>query len=196
MAGQIYALQNLYEDQEPDLVADTIPAMLTWLGPSGDAVEPSSSFRVRLGKPGASPTEDVLLRLGWNAQTLERRCPGTLARVRRMRSHKTADREHLAELAAYSLPLVGISIWMPGRRVITFCEGLPPDILFDDTDGAVRGVEASGRKSGGFGALRVVLEGTKENRAGNEPSLPSARTLPRHTFLSGASRPRSRCCYR
>ena len=50
---------------------------------------------------------------------------------------------------------------MPGRRVISFREGLPPDILFDDTDGAVRGVEAAGRTRGGFGALRIVLEGKK-----------------------------------
>jgi len=88
-----------------------------------------------------------------------------------MRSRKTADREHLVELAAYGLALVRISIWMPGRRAITFREGLPPDILFDDTDGAVRGVEASGRTSGGFGALRVVLEGTKEAPGGKRAQL-------------------------
>lgn len=171
MAERIYALQNLYEDQEPDLVADTIPAVLAWLGPSNDAAEPSSSFKVRVGEPGAKTTEDVALRLEWNAQALEHRCAGTLARARRMRSHKTADREHLAELAAYGLALVGISIWMPGRRAITFREGLPPDILFDDTDGAVRGVEASGRTSGGFGALRIVLEGTKETPGGKRAQL-------------------------
>src|SRR5262249_56515344 len=92
--------------------------------------------------------------VGWSKQALEGRWRGTLARARRMRSRRTAEREHLAELAAYGLALVGISIWMPGRRAVTFREGLPPDILLDDTDGALRGVEAAGRTSGRFRAPR------------------------------------------
>src|SRR5262249_39302939 len=130
------------------------------IGSIGEAAERSVSFRVRLGQSGTRPTENALM-LGWSSQELERRCAGTLARARRMHSRKTADREHVTELAAYGLALVGISVWMPGTRVITFREGLSPDILFDDTDGAVRGVEAAGRTRGGFGALRIVLEGTK-----------------------------------
>jgi len=57
------------------------------------------------------------------------------------------------------------------QRALTFREGLPPDILLDDTDGALRGVEVAGRSSGGFGALRVVLEGTKDNRGGKRAQL-------------------------
>jgi hypothetical protein len=60
---------------------------------------------------------------------------------------------------------------MPGRRAITFREGLPPDILLDDTDGALRGVEVAGRSSGGFGALRVVLEGTRDKPEGKRAQL-------------------------
>jgi hypothetical protein len=112
--------------------------------------------------------EHASLILTWDAEMLERRASGTLDRAHRMRSHRTADREHVTELAAYALALVGISVWMPGRRAISFREGLPPDILFDDTDGAVRGVEAAGRTSGGFGALRIVLEGSKKNPGGKQ----------------------------
>lgn len=197
MVERIYALQSLYEDQEPDLVADTIPAVIAWLGLSSDAVEPPSTFKVRVREPGARSAEDVTLKLGWNMDELERRCAGTFARVRRMRSRKTADREHLAELAAYGLALVGISIWMPGRRAITFREGLPPDILFDDTDGAVRGVEASGRTSGGFGALRIVLEGTKEAPGGKRAQLADRSDVCRGSRFSMVQRPpRSHYCFR
>lgn len=102
MAERSYALERLrlYEDQEPDLVADTIPAVLAWLALNSDSAEPSSSFRVRLGEPGAKASHDVALLLGWDARALDHRCAGTLARARRMRTRKTADREHLAELAA------------------------------------------------------------------------------------------------
>jgi hypothetical protein len=171
MAERSYALERLYEDQEPDLVADTIPAVLAWLGLNSDSAGPSSSFKVRLGGASARTTEDIVLMLRWNADALDRRCPGTLARARRMRSRKTADREHLVELAAYGLALVGISVWMPGRRAITFREGLPPDILLDDTDGAVRGVEVAGRTTGGFSALRIVLEGSKQTPGGKRSRL-------------------------
>jgi hypothetical protein len=77
MAERIYALHNLYEDQEPDLVADTVPAVLAWLGPSSDAAEPSSSFKVRLaslGEPGARATEDVALTFRSGASRPRSRC--------------------------------------------------------------------------------------------------------------------------
>jgi len=166
MAEQVYALERLYEDQEPDLVADTIPAVVAWLGSTREGREPSISVSVRM-----KAAKDESLRIGWDGQALERRCRGTLARARRMRSRRTAEREHLTELAAYGLALVGISIWMPGRRAVTFREGLPPDILLDDTDGALRGVEAAGRSRGGFGALRVILEGTKDRPGGKRAQL-------------------------
>jgi hypothetical protein len=153
MPPRRYALERLYEDQEPDLVADTIPAVLAWVGAARESVV---SIKVR-----TRPAHDETLLLGWDDRALERRCRGTLARAGRMRSHRTAEREHVAELAAYGLSLVGLSIWMPGRRALTFREGLPPDILLDDTDGALRGVEVAGRSTGGLGALRIVLEGTK-----------------------------------
>lgn len=177
MTPRTYALERLYEDQEPDLVADTIPAVIAWLGPDTDAVEPSSSFKVRLDAGAKRRAADVMLALGWNAETLERRCTGTLTRARRMRSRKTADRERLAELAAYGLALVAMSVWMPGKRAITFREGLPPDILFDDTDGAVRGVEVSGRSSGGLGALRVVLEGSRNEPGGKRAQLAERKDI-------------------
>jgi len=166
MAEQRYALERLYEDQEPDLVTDTIPAVLAWLGATGEG--PALSFSVRIG---AKPPKEETLRLDCDERALESRCNGTLDRVRRMQSRQTADREHITELAAYGLALVGLSVWMPGRRAITFREGLPPDILLDDTDGALRGVEVAGRSSGGHGALRFVLEGTKDKPGGKRGQL-------------------------
>ncbi len=100
MAEQVYALEKLYEDQEPDLVTDTIPAVLAWLGRNGEG--PALSFSVRIG---AKPAKEETLRLGYDGRVLEGRCSGTLDRARRMRSRQTADREHVTELAAYGLAL-------------------------------------------------------------------------------------------
>jgi hypothetical protein len=108
--------------------------------------------------------------LAWNMAALRSRDPGVTGRAARMRTRKTAEREHITELAAYGLGLVGISVWMPGRRALAFRDYAPPDILFDATVGAVRGVEVAGRSSGGLGGLRAVLEGTK-SRPGKRADL-------------------------
>jgi hypothetical protein len=161
MTERSYALERLYEDQSPELVTDTIPAVLAWLAPSGASEPPAISFQVRSTPAAALVAEEVRLLFAWNMGALEAHDPGVRARVERMRTRKTADREHVTELAAYGLALVGISLWMPGRRALAFREYAPPDILLDATDGAVRGVEVAGRSSGGFGALRIVLEGRR-----------------------------------
>jgi hypothetical protein len=170
MVERTYALERLYEDQEPDLVADTIPATLAWFAGPREDDSLSHAIDVRRGM-GRTPVHNETLVLSWDEQALERRGAGTLERARRMRSKRTADREHVTQLAAYGLALVGLSVWMPGRRAITFREGLPPDILFDVTDGAVRGVEVAGRETGGFGALRIVLEGSKAQPGGKRAQL-------------------------
>jgi hypothetical protein len=157
MGERSYALERLFEDQHPDLVVDTIPSLVAWLAPPPVVAKASVRFRVRVGHDAV---EELLL--GWDMEALGSRCAELTERVRRLRSGP--QREHFVELAAYGLALVAISIWMPGARAIKFNPGLAPDILLDVTDGALRGVEVAGRTSGGFGALRTVLEGNKKEK--------------------------------
>jgi hypothetical protein len=180
MTDRTYALEDLYKDQEPDLVADVIPFVLVWLE-KGSVIEVSRSA-------SASKHEKLVLR--WNEAAIERRSRGTLARARRVRTGKTADRERVAEMAAYGLAFVAISVWMPGRRAVTFREGSPPDILFDDTDLALRGVEVAGRSTGGLGALRIVLDGTKENPGGKRAQLRRRRDVAEAHLSLWCARPR------
>ena len=138
MTEHEYSLERLYVDQHPDLVADSIPAVVAWLTARGSTQRSPVTFRVRLDRTGAG-SEEVLL-LDWDIDALEARSSGTVARIRRMRLRTGPEREHVTELAAYGLALVAISVWMPGRRAIAFNDYASPDILFDVTDGALRGV--------------------------------------------------------
>jgi hypothetical protein len=61
--------------------------------------------------------------------------------VRRLRAKRSAQREHVTELAAYGLTFVAISLLVPGRRVVHMNMGVAPDLLFDVTPAALRGVE-------------------------------------------------------
>jgi hypothetical protein len=158
-ASYRYALEQLYVDQPAELVCDTIPAVLAWV-PAATRAGSRQPFTFDLDiamKDRASAT----LGLGWSLEALAARDPLVEDRARRMREGRSPHREHVTEVAAYGLALVAISVLLPGRRVIAWNRWSAPDILFDETPGALRGVEVSGRSQGGRVALRVVCEGSK-----------------------------------
>jgi hypothetical protein len=100
------------------------------------------------------------LALTWDLAALAAHDPGVDAHARRLREGRSPHREHVTEVAAYGLALVAISVFLPGRRVVAWTRWSAPDILFDETPGALRGVEVAGRSQGGWSALRVVCDGS------------------------------------
>ena len=73
MAEQIYALERLYEDQAPDLVVDTIPAVLAWLSPSTERAEHTVPFAIRVETATYPSTKEATLTLAWNVAELRSR---------------------------------------------------------------------------------------------------------------------------
>lgn len=154
-----YALEQLYVDQPAEFVCDTIPAVLAWV-PAATKAGSRQPFAFELEvamKDRASAT----LALGWSVAALAVWDPLVEDRARWLRDGRSPHREHVAEVAAYGLAMVAISVLFPGRRVVAWNRWSAPDILFDETPGALRGVEVAGRSQGGRGALRVVCEGSK-----------------------------------
>ncbi|WP_438028687.1 hypothetical protein [Sorangium sp. So ce233] len=158
-----YGLEQLFTDQDHDWVSDTIAPVLAWV-PGSSRSKRSQPFRFVVDDvtPGRSRT--VHIGLTWDLPLLERLVPGVQAHARRLRDGRTAQREHVTELAAYGLTFVAISTLMPGRRVKTMRKGSAPDILFDVTPGSLRGVEAAGRATGGRSALLAVRDGVVSRR--------------------------------
>ncbi len=134
---------------------DTIPAVLAWVPSSRGSRQPFT-YEVDYVAASGRQAERFDLALGWSTEALEARDAGLRERVRRMRSGRTAQREHVAELAGYGLALVAISVLMPGERVVHMERRRSPDLLLDMTPGAHRGVEVACRASGGWGAVRAV----------------------------------------
>ncbi len=154
-----YALEQLYADQEHDFVVDTVPAVLAWVpGRSRGRRRQPFQFHLERRKSRRSSIERLELHLEWDLEALSVHDADVRARAQRMSSGRTAQREHVTELAAYGLALVVISKLLPGHRVASFRKGLPPDILFDVSPGRVRGVEVAGRSRGGLRALAGVAE--------------------------------------
>jgi len=152
-----YALEQLYADQDHDWVVDTIPAVLAWV-PGKSAKTKRSPYRFALERRGPGGVTEHELRLPWDLTALARHDPPARAKVRRYRSGRSVLAEHLTEVAAYGLALVAISVFMPGRRVQARRIFRAPDLLFDATAGALRGVEVAGRSRGGRAALVVVRD--------------------------------------
>jgi hypothetical protein len=155
VAGRSYALEDLYIHQDRDLVAETIPAVLAWLNYTTVALP--VRFQISVPSTGPGP---VVLALTWDLTALEHQDPGVKQRAYRLLTGRSPQREHVAELAGYGLAMVAISILLPARRVVEYRRGLAPDLLLDNTPGALRGIEVAARKSGGFSALRTIRMGT------------------------------------
>jgi hypothetical protein len=154
-----YALEQLYSDQDPELVLETIPAVLAWV-PSEQNEPPTFLFAVDSSVPAGSDQAPLSLELSWDLEALAARDPMIPQRASRMRTGHTAQREHVTELAAYGLAFVALSVLLPGRRVIAFRKGLPPDLLFDVTPRQLRGIEVTGRSRGGWQAFKGIRDGT------------------------------------
>lgn len=155
-----YALEQLFTDQEHDLVADTIAPVLAWVPGKKRAAQP---FVFQLEhKLSRAPAAIAEIHLTWDVSKLQARIPDVAAHAKRLASGASAQREHVPELAAYGLAFVAISVFMPGVRVLAFRKGLPPDLLFDVSPAALKGVEVAGRSTGGMRSLGRVREGTPQ----------------------------------
>lgn len=169
MTSLPYSLEQLFVDQDPDLVADTIAPVLAWV-PGRSKKKRSPPYVFPLEHTAAGHTTAHALELTWDRAKLAQRVPGLVAHVRRLRSARSAQREHVTELAAYGLSFVAISLLMPGRRVMTYNRGMAPDLLFDTTPNELRGVETAGRATGGRRALTLIRDGSAGD-PGKRPQL-------------------------
>lgn len=162
--GIPYVLERLFVDQDRDWVIETIGPVLAWVpGENTQKRPPPFRFDVDHIHASASPTK-VHIDLGWDEAVLEHLVPGVKDYARRLREGRSAQREHVTQLAAYGLAFVAISVLMPGRRVLLMQRGVAPDLLFDTTPGALRGVEVAGRATGGWAALTTVRNGAPSKR--------------------------------
>lgn len=152
-----YALERLFEDQDEGYVIDCIAPVLAWV-PGRSQAKSRQPFVFPVDQSLGGKTTHFALALTWDVAVLAKRVPGVEAHTARLQANKSPQREHVTELAAYGLSLVAISVLFPGRRVVGYSQGAPPDILFDATPAALRGVEAAGRSRGGRRALLEVRE--------------------------------------
>ncbi len=182
-----YPLEQLFVDQDRDWVIDTIAAVVAWV--SGANKKSAPPFQFALEHKQRQATVDWTLELSWNEATLEKLVPGVKAHANRLRTAKSAQREHVTELAAYGLTFVAISVLFPGRRVAGMQLGVAPDILFDVTPGALRGVETAGRTQGGKNAFKAVRDGSP-GKAGKAPTLASRSDLLEVHLSLWCARPR------
>jgi hypothetical protein len=151
-------LEQLYVDQDRDWVIDAVPAALAWI-PGKTRQRRTQPFRFILRHRVSSRADvsQIEIDLTWSLDALRQGDPGVVEHAERMRAGRTAQREHVPELAGYALALVAISILMPGQRVVGWQRGLSPDIVLDATPDALRGVEVAARTKGGVRALDRVL---------------------------------------
>jgi hypothetical protein len=151
----VYPLEQLYEDQEPELVVDAIAHLIAWLDPE----DRQRSHRFELREvTRREPVEHELV-VSWNIAMLAERDTRLEADLERFRARRTLTLEDQTKYAAYGLAMVAISCLLR-RRVVDVSFFRPPDLLLDSTPAALRGVEVAGRGTKGYSAFTRVLDGS------------------------------------
>jgi hypothetical protein len=158
MTVYTYAVEQLFNDQDPDYVVEVAPALVSWLDPIGNAAQPYSFL---LREQNATTFTDHQLELTWDTAALSAKDAVFLSQVKRFRTRKTILLEDHPKLAAYGLAMIAISCFLK-EKVLAFERLNHPDLLLDVTPGKIRGVEVAGRTSGGRGRFTAALNGTKE----------------------------------
>lgn len=154
-----YALEQLYADQDPDLVHDAVAALISWLDP--DDKSDKHAFTLRMHQPAGDVDNQLIV--SWDIQKLTACDPGLPDDLRRFRKGKTLHLEDQTKCAAYGLAFVAISCILQ-RRVVAVSLWRPPDLLLDETPGSLCGVEVAGRGSNGYAAFKQALDGNAKTK--------------------------------
>ena len=144
-----YDLDDLFRDHPDWFARETVPHLLTWLR---DVKSPAT---FRLQGDGAA---EMRLDLHWSTTSLETRIPGLADEVLRLTEGRSVRIEQTPQYGAYALAGV-VAAAVLKKRVLVLRMGLPPDLLFDSSPGALRGIEVAGRSHKGLPGLRALAEG-------------------------------------
>ena len=104
-----YALERLFVDQERDWVHDTIAPVLAWV-PGQIRATRTQPFRFEIDHDSGRKMSKVYVDLHWDPHALERAIPGVQEHANRLRTGRSAQREHVTELAAYGLAFVAVDL--------------------------------------------------------------------------------------
>jgi hypothetical protein len=156
----VYQLEQLYDDQDPDLVVDSIAQLICWLDPEDN----QRSHRFEFREHTSNGPIDHELTVSWNVKHLAERDPRLHADIQRFRSGKTLTLEQRTQYAAYGLAMVATSCLLR-RRIIRIRCYRAPDLLLDTKPDALRGVEVAGRTSKGYAAFAQAVDGASGKRA-------------------------------
>lgn len=140
-----YDLADIFRDQPMWFGRETIPPMLAWLG------EPTPPLRFLL-RQGRAETP---LELHWRTTALRDAIPGLDDEVARLVSRRSVRLEQIPQYGAYALAGVLASAILE-RKVVSLGQWVAPDLLFDETPGALCGVEVAGRSTGGLRELNKL----------------------------------------
>lgn len=145
-ADVAYDLGQLFEDHPAWFAEETIPHLFAWLALT------RSPLRFQVHLPDGKATK---LTVRWSPQDLRRRVDDLAGRVQRLTEGRSIQVEQVPQYGAYGLAGV-VSARILKRRVVALNAWSAPDLLFDDTPGALRGVEVAGRSHRGAAGLREL----------------------------------------
>jgi hypothetical protein len=170
-----YNIEDLFNHQDKDYCEELIAPLISWLDPSGTAVQP---ITIKISDGNWKESDE--LKISWNTGTLIPLSSYIEDQIRKYRTGKTVNKEHHVELAAYGLAMIAASCII-NKRIIDLLNKVAPDFIYERINGKIKGIEVAGRSSGGYPALRVVALGPKRGKKGKcfHKHSPSKGTIKR-----------------
>lgn len=162
-----FALEQLFIDHNPDLVADGVIPFIKLIDPQGTLPRPVR-FAVSTKR---AKTHLLDIDVEWSESLLQNAYAPRVdfaAELARWRRSQTLHVERVTELAGYCLAMIAASCLLPGRRVENFNTPYSaPDLLFNKTVTLpLDGVEVAARNSAGMGTLLSVAYGKTKKQTG------------------------------
>ena len=152
-----YDLERCFDDQDATFVVPLLSFTLSFLGgPESVSESGVRRFEVDVIQSPGDKVAAEHLDIGWSLAACRRRCPNLDDELAALRTGRTPLVEKRTEMAAYGIATCAICVYLPGRRIVRYNQGRPPDIVLSESGDC--GVEVAGRATGGRAALRRVAE--------------------------------------
>ena len=172
MATYTYNVEQLFIDQDPDLVRSYIASLITWQDNKKCTTKRPITYQFEQHSAGKVTSHELIV--SWNLEILRTHNQYLDAEMKWLRQGGGPDGERRSEKAGMALGFIYASAVLK-QRIVTINRFLSPDLLYDINPHAQKGIEVAGRAIGGTNVLLKVRSHPKKFDAiAKNPSVAEA----------------------
>lgn len=159
MAIYTYNVEQLFNDQDPDLVRPYIAPLITWQDKKQRTTKCPVSYLIEEHRAGKASSHNLII--NWNIDILQAHHLHLDAEIKWLRRGGGPDGERHSEKAGMALGFIYASVVLK-QRIHHINRFRSPDLIYDPNPQAQKGIEVAGREKGGTTVLLKVRSHPKK----------------------------------